>query len=109
MPRERKRVTNRGVTGVPLHILERASNSVREGRSVRAVAIEFAICHTTLFRFHKKRQGQGHDDTLPGVGYRSSRRVFTDEQEKSLGLYLKKAADLYFGLCPKEVRERQFY
>lgn len=33
--------------------------------------------------------------------------VFTDNQEKSVGLYLKKAADLYFGLCPKEVRHER--
>lgn len=105
MPRVRKRVTDRGV---PLHILERASNVIRdEGRAVRAVAREFAICHITLYRFHKKRgrlQAEGHD-RLPGFGYWSSRRVFTDEQEKSVGQYLKKAADLYFGLCPKEVRD----
>ncbi|KAK7171404.1 hypothetical protein R3I93_003875 [Phoxinus phoxinus] len=103
MPRVRKRVSDRGV---PLHILERASNLIKdEGRSVRAVAREFAICHTTLYRFHKKRgrlQAEGHK--LPSVGYWSSRRMFTDEQEKTVRQYLQKAADLYFGLCPKEVR-----
>lgn len=101
----RKRVIDRGV---PLHILERASNIIRdEGRTVRAVAREFAICHTILYRFHKKRgrlQAEGHDQ-LPGVGSWSSRWVFTDEQEKSVGQYLKKAGNLYFGLCPKEVRD----
>ncbi|XP_013859198.1 uncharacterized protein zgc:113274 [Austrofundulus limnaeus] len=104
MPRVRKRVTDRGV---PLYVLERASNKIRdESRAVRAVAKEFAICHTTLYRFHKKRtrlQAEGHDN-LPRVGYWSSRRVFTDEQEKNVVRYLKKAADLYFGLCPKQVR-----
>ncbi|QQP38920.1 Uncharacterized protein FKW44_019638, partial [Caligus rogercresseyi] len=83
---------------VPLHILERASNIVKdEGRAVRAVAKEFAICHTTLY-------SRGHYK-LPGVGYWTSRRVFTEEQEKSVAEYLKRAADLYFGLCPKEVRD----
>ena len=54
MPRVRKRVTNKEV---PLNILERASAIVRdEGKSVRAVAKAFEICHTTLFRFHKKRE-----------------------------------------------------
>lgn len=31
--------------------------------------------------------------------------MFTAEQEKSVGQYLKKAAELYFVLCPKEVRD----
>ncbi|XP_038153786.1 uncharacterized protein LOC119791640 [Cyprinodon tularosa] len=103
MPRVRRRVTDRGF---PFHILVKASNVIRdEGTAVRAVARDFGICHTTLYRFHKKRerlQEEGHK--LPAVGYWSSRRVFTNEQEEKVGLYLKEAADLYFGLCPKQVR-----
>ncbi|CAM4575953.1 unnamed protein product [Leuciscus chuanchicus] len=108
MPRVRKRVTNRGV---PLNILERASDVIRdEGRTVRAVAKDFAICHTTLFRFNKKREkltGEG-SDTLPRAGYWTSRKVFSEDQERSLREYLKRAADLYYWLDPKEVRKFAF-
>lgn len=104
MPRTRKRVTNRGV---PLNILEQASDIIKdEGRSMRAVAKDFAICHTTLFRFHKKREtltGDG-SDKLPSAGYWTTKKVFSNDQEKSLTQYLKKAAELYYGLGPKEVR-----
>ncbi|CAM4613171.1 unnamed protein product [Leuciscus chuanchicus] len=103
MPRVRKRVTNRGV---PLNILEGASDVIRdEGRTVRAVAKDFAICHTTLFRFNKRRErltGEG-SDKLPRAGYWTSRKVFSEDQERSIREYLKRAADLYYGLNPKRV------
>uniref|UniRef100_A0A8C4SPQ0 HTH CENPB-type domain-containing protein n=1 Tax=Erpetoichthys calabaricus TaxID=27687 RepID=A0A8C4SPQ0_ERPCA len=105
MPRVRKRVTNRGV---PLEILEQASNVIRnEGRTVRAVAKDFSICHTTLFRFHKKREKLASEgsDKLPRAGYWTIRRVFSEDQERSLKQYLQRAADLDYGLSPKEVRE----
>ena len=102
MPRVRKRVTNRGV---PLNILEQASNIIRdEGRRVTAVAKDFAICHTTLFRFHKKRFTAEGSNKLPRAGYWTSRKVFSEDQEKNLREYLKRAAGLYYGLNPKEVR-----
>ncbi|KAJ8332031.1 hypothetical protein SKAU_G00429850 [Synaphobranchus kaupii] len=42
---------------------------------------------------------------MPGCpGYRAHNRVFSDQQEASLCQYLLKAADIYFGLSPKEVR-----
>ena len=85
MPRVRKRVTNRGV---PLNILERASDLIRdEGRTVRAVAKDFAICHTTLFRFHKKREkltAEG-SNKLPRAGYWTSRKVFSEDCCRAFG------------------------
>ena len=97
-------MTNRGV---PLDILERASDVIRdEGRKVRAVAKDFGICHTTLFRFNKKREkltAEG-SDMLPRAGYWTTRKVFSEDQERSLTAYIKRAADLYYGLNPKEVR-----
>ncbi|CAL8239645.1 unnamed protein product [Gadus morhua 'NCC'] len=53
-------------------MLERASNEVRQGKSVRGVAKTYGICHVTLHRFHKKRQmleSKG-SKTLPRVGHR---------------------------------------
>uniref|UniRef100_A0A8C4RK86 HTH CENPB-type domain-containing protein n=1 Tax=Erpetoichthys calabaricus TaxID=27687 RepID=A0A8C4RK86_ERPCA len=108
MPRVRERVTNRRV---PLEILEQASNIIRkEGRTVRAVAKDFSICHTTLFRFHKKREKLASEgsDKLPHAGYWTIRRVFSEDQERSQKQYLQRAADLYYGLSPKEVRRLAF-
>jgi hypothetical protein len=42
------------------------------------------------------------------VGYSKSRQVFTDNEETMLSDYLKKAAALYYGLNPKEVRNLAF-
>ena len=77
------------------------------GLSVRSVAKSYKMCHVTLHRFVKKRQAMGRGGTagvMPTSGYKCHFRVFTDDQEKQLVTYLTKSADLYFGLCPKEVR-----
>ncbi|XP_039905853.1 uncharacterized protein LOC120745201 [Simochromis diagramma] len=42
---------------------------------------------------------------LPPVGYQSGKKVFTDKQEKELTEYLMRAADAFYGLCPREVKE----
>ena len=98
MPRVRKRVTNRGV---PLSILEQASDIITdEGKSVRAVAKAFDICHTTLFRFHKKKKNLAStaSKNKPLAGYWTGRKVFLEDQEKSLNEYLQRATDLYYEL-----------
>lgn len=107
MPRFRKRVTDR----VPLHILEQASNQVREGMSVRSVAKTHSICHVTLHRFVKKREQliREGSDQLPNAGHSSHTKVFTEAQEKELVKYLLEASDLYYGLSPKEVRLKDRY
>lgn len=94
MPNIRKRKTDRGV---PFPVLERASDEIRQGKSVGGVAKSYGICHVTLHRFHKKRS-QG-SKTLSRVGYWT--RVFTLEQELLLRDYLMQAADLYYGLMFK--------
>ncbi|KAL1276478.1 hypothetical protein QQF64_036101 [Cirrhinus molitorella] len=71
MPNIRKRKTDRGV---PFPVLERASDEIRQGKSVRGVAKTYGICHVTLHRFYKKRS-QG-SKTLPIVGYWTPKRVF---------------------------------
>ena len=40
-----------------------------------------------------------------GIGYKHNRQVFSAEQEISLQGYLERAANIYFGLSPKNVRE----
>ncbi|KAM3609301.1 uncharacterized protein V6R79_012743 [Siganus canaliculatus] len=48
---------------------------------------------------------RGGSNVLPISGYHSHFRVFSDVQEKQLVTYLTKSADMYFGLCPKEVKK----
>lgn len=62
MPRDRKRITDRGV---PLPILSIAAAVVsNEGRTVRSVAKQYSICHTTLYRFIKKREKLGPGEEM---------------------------------------------
>lgn len=104
MPRDRKRTTDRGV---PLPILSLAANAVRDdGRTVRSVAKQYSICHTTLYRFIKKRERLGPGEEMK-TGYWTPRRVFSDQQEDSLAEYLKRASDLFYGLSTKEVSMRK--
>ncbi|XP_063750583.1 uncharacterized protein LOC134871693 [Eleginops maclovinus] len=101
MPRNRERKTDRGV---PVQVLRLAAEVIRsEGRSARSVAKEFEICHTTLYRFCKKLERAGPGEEIR-TGYWTPRRVFTAEQEAILSNYLKTAADMFYGLCTKEVR-----
>ncbi|XP_063752360.1 uncharacterized protein LOC134872924 isoform X1 [Eleginops maclovinus] len=101
MPRNRERKTDRGV---PVQVLLLAAEVIRsEGRSARSVAKEFEICHTTLYRFCKKLERAGPGEEIR-TGYWTPRRVFTAEQEAILSNYLKTAADMFYGLCTKEVR-----
>lgn len=43
--------------------------------------------------------------TLDSVGYIKNRQVFTNLEEEALVSYLKKAADIYYGLTPNETRK----
>lgn len=43
--------------GVPLDILKRAFNEVKEqGKSIRSVSKVYGTCHVTLYRFCKERK-----------------------------------------------------
>lgn len=57
-----------------------------------------------MFELIKKHPKRLTRDSIE-VGYERNRQVFWDEQEKLLTAYIKKAADIYFGLKPKEVRK----
>ncbi|KAL7852697.1 hypothetical protein SRHO_G00184820 [Serrasalmus rhombeus] len=91
-----------------IHVLKKASDEVtKKGKSVRSVAKAHGICHVTLSRYCKslqKLRHQGSSD-LPSVGYWSSNKVFSEVQETVLVDYLTQAADLYYGLTPREVRK----
>ncbi|XP_065124996.1 uncharacterized protein [Paramisgurnus dabryanus] len=104
MPRTWVRKTERGVDAT---LLKRAAEEVMKGKSVRAVAKSHKICHVTLNRYwlkYKELKHQGSRD-LPHVGYYSPHQVFTREQEETLSQYISQAADIYYGLTPREVRK----
>lgn len=105
MPRQWKRKTDRGVSA---DILQRAALEVRQGTSVRAVAKAHSICHVTLYRYCKaaERLREEGNSELPHVGYHSSKKVFSGEQEELVAQYLKEAADMYYGLTAREVTMR---
>jgi len=42
------------------------------------------------------------------VGYKTVRQIFTDNVEQLLVDYVKKAAQIYHGLTPKNIRELAF-
>uniref|UniRef100_A0A3P8SMV5 HTH CENPB-type domain-containing protein n=1 Tax=Amphiprion percula TaxID=161767 RepID=A0A3P8SMV5_AMPPE len=99
MPRQWKRKTDRGV---PADVFKRTSDDVtKQGKSV---AKAHGICHVTLSRYCKslqKMRDQGSSD-LPSVGYRSSNEIFSEVQEEMLADCLTQAANLYYGLTPRE-------
>ena len=99
MIRKYKRRTERGkFTAADL---QDAARKVHEDkRSIRSVAKEAGICHMTLNRYIKK-----HCDGIPSSipSYNTeSKQVFSEAHESELLLYIKKAADIYFGLSPMD-------
>lgn len=103
MPRQRKRTSEKGKN---FERMGEAANEVLENdRPIRQVAKEPGPCHVSLYRYCKKiknhKEGGG---SPPRTGYNPHTRGFTGEMEVKIVEYLLKAADLYFGLTPKEVR-----
>jgi len=117
MVRYRQRTTKRGC--IPPSIMLIAVKEALDGHlSVRAVGHKYGIDHATLSRYCKKYKkiSQPADTSMSEagvglpmtVGYSKSRQVLTDEDEKLLEEYVKKAASLYYGLSPKEIRVLAF-
>uniref|UniRef100_A0A3P8W3S9 HTH CENPB-type domain-containing protein n=1 Tax=Cynoglossus semilaevis TaxID=244447 RepID=A0A3P8W3S9_CYNSE len=90
MPRQWTRKTDRG-----LPVLKESDEVTKKGKSVRSVAKVHGICHVTLSRYCKSLQ------TLRDQG---SNNVFSEVQQDVLADYLTQAADLYYGLTPREIR-----
>ena len=68
----------------------------------------FGVARST-FRDHLKKLDRIPDPDKRttvnmSVGYARVHQVFSDSQEEELAKYLHHAAEIYFGLCPKEVR-----
>ena len=87
--------------------LQDAARKVNEDkRSIRSVAKEAGICHVTPNRYIKKHR-DGIPSSIPSYNT-ESKQVFSEAQKSELESYIKKAADIYFGLSPKDVRVLAF-
>lgn len=109
MPRNRKRITERGNT--PADVIMRAINEVGPGKSLRSVAKDYNINYRTLTRYYNKVKSQSTNEnqiTLSKVGYVKVRQIFSDKDEENLVEYLQKCADIYYGLSPHAVRKFAF-
>ena len=60
----------------------------------------------TLNRYIKKHR-DGIPSSIPSYNT-ESKQVFSEAEESELESYIKKAADIYFGLSPKDVRVLAF-
>ncbi|KAK7469718.1 hypothetical protein BaRGS_00036249 [Batillaria attramentaria] len=113
MVRTYQRKTSRGTTA-PDVIEKAVKEAVTSGRSVRAVAEQYNMCHVTLSRYIKKSQNlpapaseqasPPPTDSNLHYGY-VSRKIFDEQQEAELENYIKQAADIYFGLSPRDIRQ----
>ncbi|XP_047118526.1 MFS-type transporter clz9-like [Schistocerca piceifrons] len=50
----------------------------------------------------------GQNEDSVSMGYVAHNKVFSEEQEQQLALYITRCAEIYFGLSPKEVRKLVF-
>ena len=78
---------------------------MESGVSVRESARTHEVNYKTLGRYVKLKQLNGD---IPHVGYKTVRQVFTVDMEEQLVDYVKKAAQIYHGLTPKNIRELAF-
>lgn len=96
------RKTERGKT--PPDVILRAVKEVQDTKSpVREIAKAYGIPHVTLRRYVLKAAKEHLE--IDAIGYKNNRNIFSQNEEEELADYLKKAAAMYCGLCPKEVRK----
>lgn len=106
MVRNYMRITERGC--VTDDVMERAMKKVLdESHSRRSVSEDFNIPIKTLSRYCDKYK-QNTEIFNNSIGYTKPRQVFSAVEKDELSKYIKKAADIYFGLSPKEVRKLAF-
>ena len=105
MVRNYIRKTNRSSTPHDL-IRHGVSDILFGGRSIRSVASEIGMNVMTLCRYVKEAKTSGPRDF--NIGYKSPHQVFTTEQENILTEYIIKAANIFFGLSPRDVRKLAF-
>jgi len=88
--------------------MERAVKIIlNEKCSYKSVSDDFNIPVKTLSRYCKNYVNNP-EIFKNSVGYTKPRQVFSLIEEEELANYINKAADIYFGLSPKEVRRLAF-
>ena len=107
MVRKYERTTTRGCEPDVIRRAIDHYHTTEDG--VNKTAALFDVPKTTLRRQLRKFKNLSvpqQEKNASGIsfGYTRHRQIFTDEQELTLAKYLKKACDIYFGLCPIEVR-----
>ncbi|KAJ8937365.1 hypothetical protein NQ314_011911 [Rhamnusium bicolor] len=106
MPRTRIHKTDRSSKDTSLY--ERAYDQiVTRHLSIRAAAKEYGLSHVSLIRYKRKREAANTDysKAIVSVGYNSCNRIFTKKQETLMADYIIKAAQMYNGCSPKEIRK----
>ncbi|XP_018369250.1 PREDICTED: uncharacterized protein LOC108765178 isoform X1 [Trachymyrmex cornetzi] len=105
-----KRKTNKG--NIPKSIIEFACKEViLDKKSVRSSAAKYNISFKTLHRYVNKLKAAGKDISqvsniqFTHVGYGKSHQIFNDTEEIALVEYIKRIADIYYDITPKEVRK----
>nr|CAI5864513.1 unnamed protein product [Callosobruchus analis] len=85
-------------------IMENAVNLVKAKKfTLHGASVHFRISRTTLRRYyrHMMREGTAVQDLHENLAVK---KVFNEEQEKMLVVYIKDAANLQFGLTLKDVK-----
>ena len=95
MPRKYQRRSKRGE--ISKETLEKASQLINRGESVRKAAQLFDIPRTTLRNYISRSK--------PTVGYSKHRMFFSEEQEQEMARYLIDASNIYFGLTVMDFRK----
>ncbi|KAJ8961305.1 hypothetical protein NQ314_005954 [Rhamnusium bicolor] len=106
MPRTRIHKTDRSSKDTSLY--ERAYDQiVTRHLSIRAAAKEYELSHVSLIRYKRKREAANtdHSKAIVSMGYNSCNRIFTKKQETLMADYIIKAAQMYNGCSPKEIRK----
>jgi len=85
--------------------LRKAIDLVTKGRSIRSAADECSVKRETLRRKIKRINSPGVEFELK-PNY-SHEKVFTDDQEHTIGDYLKMCCKMFYGLTAKEPQTSQ--
>ena len=89
---------------------ELAAAQVLLGKSCRAAAKEYELCHMSLGRYIKKKEkfnASGNRSDEPRVGY-ALRRYIPQNMEAVLAEYALTVSRLYYGMTPHDLRKLAF-
>lgn len=105
MVRTYKKKTNRTVASPSK--LKKGLELIRNGKSLRAAAVECGLNYGCLFRVHKQTKQNENLEIIPKLS-QASRAIFTQEQEQALASYCVEMTMIGYGLPTLMVRELAF-